>query len=407
MIKRRKYRLFRLIHTVHGRHLRAILSIMLSFKPSLFPLNCTGCDCMAETPETLLIVDDAPDSLSLLMNFLTEQAFEVLVASDGQEGINIALYALPDLILLDILMPDLNGLQVCCRLKANPLTEHIPVIFLTAVTDTEQRLACFDAGGADFITKPMIRTEALARINTHLKISRLQKTLMTQNRRLQETNQLLMERTASLEHLTIQLKLEIHERQLAENALARINQELEKLAMHDSLTGLANRRRFDEYLIQEWHRMAREQLPLTVILSDVDYFKQYNDNYGHQAGDHCLFQIAQCLGQSLRRPADLAARYGGEEFALILPNTEHNGAITVGQNVQRAMQQLNIQHSHSAFSHVSLSFGISCTIPNPQYQPADLLMAADHALYEAKRRGRNQLYFQPFDAFIQTRASVS
>lgn len=362
---------------------------------------------MAETPETLLIVDDAPDSLSVLMNFLVEHSFEVLVASDGQEGINIAHYASPDLILLDILMPDLNGLQVCRRLKADPLTEHIPVIFLTAVTDTEQRLACFDAGGADFISKPVERTEALARINTHLKIGRLQKTLMTQNRRLQETNQLLMERTATLEHLTIQLKLENHERQLAEGALARINKELEKLAMHDSLTGLANRRQFDEYLIQEWHRMARERLPLTVVLSDVDYFKRYNDTYGHQAGDHCLFQIAQCLGQNLRRPADLAARYGGEEFALILPNTEREGAITVGHNIQQSVQQLNIQHSHSDFPYVSLSFGISCTIPSTQYQPTDLLMAADHALYEAKRRGRNQLYFQPFDSFIQTRVSAS
>jgi diguanylate cyclase (GGDEF)-like protein len=362
---------------------------------------------MAETPETLLVIDDAPDHLSLLINLLTEQGFETLIAPEGNEGLNIARYAQPDLILLDVLMPDLDGIQVCHALKQDPKTEHIPVIFLTAVTDSEQRLACFAAGGADFINKPVEQAEALARIKIHLKISRLQKKLLAQNQQLQHTNELLMERTASLERLTIQLKLENHERQLAEQALGRMNQELAELAMHDALTALANRRRFDDYLTQEWYRMAREKLPLAIILCDVDYFKLYNDNYGHQAGDDCLFQIAQSLYRSLRRPADLAARYGGEEFALVLPNTEQKGALTVGHNVRRAIQQLKIQHSHSGFEYVSLSLGLSCTIPTVQHQPTDLLMAADHALYEAKRRGRNQLIFQSFETFTQTMVSAS
>ena len=193
------------------------------------------------------------------------------------------------------------------------------------------------------------------------------------------------------------------ESQVAERteALRNANQELERLAHIDGLTQLANRRYFDTYLQQEWRRLTREQQPLSLILFDVDFFKQYNDHYGHQAGDHCLIQVAQAAQSAIKRPADLAARYGGEEFVIVLPNTDIDGAITVTQRLQRTLQTLKIAHAQSTVnSSVTLSFGITCQRPKPNQAveslnteatgPERLLRDADIALYQAKERGRNQ-----------------
>ncbi|MGP1383213.1 MAG: diguanylate cyclase domain-containing protein [Thainema sp.] len=184
---------------------------------------------------------------------------------------------------------------------------------------------------------------------------------------------------------------DISDRKSAELSLQQANKELERLASVDGLTQIANRRRFDAYLAQEWKRLQREHRPLCLILCDIDYFKLYNDYYGHPAGDACLVQVAQVLRQSLKRPADLATRYGGEEFALILPNTSAAGGITIAQTIQQALHELHLPHVYSTASHqVTLSLGIASWIPQPDQSPANLIAAADAALYQAKQQGRNQ-----------------
>ncbi|MBD2461007.1 diguanylate cyclase [Oscillatoria sp. FACHB-1407] len=175
--------------------------------------------------------------------------------------------------------------------------------------------------------------------------------------------------------------------------LQTTNQELQRLAMMDSLTQVANRRYFDAYLQQEWHRLKRDQVAISLLLCDIDYFKNYNDYYGHQAGDICLQQIALAIAQTAKRPADFVARYGGEEFAIVLPNTAIEGAIYMAEQIQQAIAQLAIPHAASGISsYVTISLGICSTIPTLQQTPQRLIAAADQALYRAKTNGRNLYY---------------
>jgi diguanylate cyclase (GGDEF)-like protein len=173
--------------------------------------------------------------------------------------------------------------------------------------------------------------------------------------------------------------------------LEQANLELKRLATSDGLTHVANRRHFDEHLQQEWQRMMREQLPLSLILCDIDFFKAYNDTYGHQVGDDCLRQVATVIQKAAKRSVDLAARYGGEEFAVILPNTDLEGAEQVATSIRDSIQNLGVAHDSSKISEfVTVSIGVSCTIPNQIVAPEMLIAAADRALYQAKAEGRDR-----------------
>jgi len=183
------------------------------------------------------------------------------------------------------------------------------------------------------------------------------------------------------------------ERKFAEEALQKANVELKRLSVIDGLTQISNRRKFDEFLANEWKRAVRSEQDLSLILCDIDFFKLYNDNYGHQAGDQCLYQVAQAINGILRRPADLAARYGGEEFVLILPDTDIEGACHVSERILNKIQQLEILHEHSTVEkHITLSLGVASIVPTHESLPESLLEKADKALYEAKRKGRNQTF---------------
>ncbi len=181
------------------------------------------------------------------------------------------------------------------------------------------------------------------------------------------------------------------ETRIAQQALEKVNQELKRLAVMDGLTQIPNRRMFNESIEDEWKRMRREQGPLSLILSDIDFFKPFNDNYGHQEGDKCLHAVAQKVNKTIRRPADLAARYGGEEFVVILPNTNATGAVDMAESIRKKVLELKIPHAHSDVDrYVTLSLGVSCVIPDEKRLPAALIKAADKALYEAKAQGRNR-----------------
>lgn len=322
---------------------------------------------------TILIVDDSPTNLGMLFDCLTNAGFQVLVAHDGESAIQKVKEANPDVILLDIIMPGLNGFETCRRLKAAECSQDIPVIFMTALSQTAVVVRGFQLGAVDYIIKPTQQEIVLARVKTHLTLRRLQNSLQEQNTKLQK---------------------EIAQRKRAEAALKQANEELQRLAALDGLTQVANRRRFDECLSKAWQILARERLPLSLLMCDVDFFKLYNDSLGHQAGDECLQQIAEAMKRAVKRPADLVARYGGEEFAIILPNTNSEGAMRVAEEIRSLVRKLEITHPQSSISdYVTLSLGVSCAVPCPKCSPEKLLAAADQSLYQAKASGRDRVVF--------------
>ncbi|HEY9907667.1 MAG TPA: diguanylate cyclase, partial [Thermosynechococcaceae cyanobacterium] len=277
---------------------------------------------------------------------------------------------------LDIQLPGLSGYEICTELKAEPQTRSIPIIFISARREVDDIVKGFAVGGTDYITKPFQIEEVLARVENQLIIQTLQTQLQEQNQTLKAQNE--------------QLQAEISARSQAEQALHKVNQRLQTLACTDSLTEVANRRHLDQYLRRMWLQMARERKSLSLILCDLDHFKLYNDTYGHLAGDSCLRIIAQAIERTLRRPGDFVGRYGGEEFAVVLPNTELDGAIRVARNIHQEIESLKLSHSRSPVSpFVTCSLGISAQIPYHLIPPELLLGKADQALYQAKQRGRN------------------
>ncbi|HWQ11118.1 MAG TPA: diguanylate cyclase [Holophaga sp.] len=288
----------------------------------------------------LLIVDDDPVSLQMV-GALLEESHDVTLVGSAQEALELCRTERPDLLLLDILMPDLDGLTACRRLKEDPSTWDIPVIFLTSQATAEEETAALDTGAVDFITKPVNPSVVRARVRTHL-------------------------------------------------ILKAQSDFLRDLAFVDGLTGIANRRRFDETLDIEWRRGRRSGTPLSVIMGDIDNFKHYNDHHGHQAGDACLQVVARELRRSLKRAQDLVARYGGEEFVCILPETDAPGARSLAGSLLAAVQALAIPHEGTAPGIVTLSLGVASAVPAGDGGASDLVAIADLQLYKAKAAGRNR-----------------
>ncbi|MDP2156722.1 MAG: diguanylate cyclase [Nitrospirota bacterium] len=301
---------------------------------------------MNKNRPTILVVDDSPASIEAISAILREEN-EVLTAGSGTEGLRLALTEHPDLILLDIIMPDIDGYKVCTELRLNSRTKFIPVIFLTARTEEEYEAKGLELGAIDYITKPVFAPIVKARVRNHLQ-------------------------------------------------LKQYRDMLESLSTTDCLTETANRRRFDEYLDQEWRRASRTGKPLSLIMADIDYFKNFNDNYGHIAGDACLSLFAATLADVARRAGDLFARYGGEEFACILPETPPEGALKVAERFRDAINSLSLPHAHSSVAgHVTLSFGVATIDPSREVAQGTLVDMADKMLYESKRNGRNRITQQP------------
>ncbi len=295
---------------------------------------------MTEPRPSILVVDDIPANIHVLSRILKEEC-DIYFATDGNRALELARHRLPDLVLLDIMMPGMDGYEVCRRMKADAATRDIPVIFISAKSEVEDETHGLEVGAIDFITKPVSPPIVRARVRNHL----------------------LLKRQADL---------------------------LRELSFLDGLTGIANRRRFDEALAREWRRCGRSRLPLSLILLDVDHFKAYNDHYGHQAGDECLRAVARGLAGAMNRPGDLVARYGGEEFACLLPETDEAGAAGVADRLRQAVAGLGLPHGHSPVAgHVTISLGIAAARPQAGTPPDGLTRSADRFLYEAKRAGRD------------------
>ncbi|MGB7710368.1 MAG: diguanylate cyclase [Microcoleus sp.] len=316
----------------------------------------------------ILVVEDNNFLLTYLQTLL-KPYYRVAVAGDGIEGLEKAKKLLPNLILSDQIMPLKNGLDLLKEIRNTAELRATPVIFLTARSGMEARIESLDAGADDYISKPCDERELLARVRNLLRSHAAEQQLALLNRQLQEQKQ----------------------------QLETANQALQYLATYDSLTEVKNRRCLNEYLDTEWRRLAREEAPLSLIMCDIDYFKLYNDTYGHQAGDECLRQVAGVLRSSLKRPADLVARYGGEEFVVVLPNTDIEGATRVAEFIRAEVQGLQIIHAKSAVSqYVTLSLGVAWCIPASHKSPEMLIAIADEYLYRAKNEGRDRVSVAKF-----------
>ncbi|WP_293210449.1 MULTISPECIES: diguanylate cyclase [unclassified Microcoleus] len=316
----------------------------------------------------LLVVEDNYSLLAYLQTLLSPY-YRVAVAMDGVEGLEKAKSLQPNLILSDQIMPRQNGLDLLKEIRNTPELSSTPVIFLTARSGMEARIESLDAGADDYISKPFDERELLARVRNLLRTHAAEQQLTVLNRQLQQQKR----------------------------QLETVNRALQYLATYDSLTEVRNRRFFNDYMDAEWRRLAREEAPLSLIMCDIDYFKLYNDTYGHQPGDECLRQVAQVLQCSVKRSADLVARYGGEEFAVVLPNTDIEGAACVAERIAQQVRGLQIPHAQSGVSeYVTLSLGVACCIPAPMSQPATLIAIADESLYRAKAAGRDRVSVAAF-----------
>jgi diguanylate cyclase (GGDEF)-like protein len=296
--------------------------------------------------QKVLVADDDIVNRQVLAELLKPE-HTVLLAKNGEQALERAARHLPDLILLDVVMPDMDGYEVLRRLRADAQTAHITVIFISGLGRPEDEANGLKMGAADYISKPFNETVVMARVAMHLQ--------MVRQRRM-----------------------------------------LEHLAHVDGLTELANRRRFDEVYEAEWQRSRRSGRPLSLALLDIDAFKQYNDFYGHPAGDRALRAVARTAASGLRRPADLAARYGGEEMVLLLPDTEAAQAQQVVASICSAIADLQIPHEASGVAPMlTVSAGGATLNTATTENCGELFSAADTLLYEAKKSGRNRVVWRP------------
>jgi len=295
----------------------------------------------------ILVIDDSRLITHVAKNILSKQGHEVLLAQDGETGFDMAKDSKPDLILLDLILPGIDGYEVCRRIKNNSPTADIPVIMLTSKTEHADKVRGLEIGASDYVTKPFDEGELIARVNTHLRIKELHESL-------QEKNRLLLE-----------------------------------MANRDGLTGLYNHRYFQETISKDFKKALRYKESLSCIMFDIDHFKKFNDTYGHQTGDVVLKTLGG-LVKNLMRDSDLAARYGGEEFALLLYHTEAKDAYQIAERLRKTVEQHKFQADDLVLS-VNISVGVA-SYYHPEISDAKTLIeCADKALYKAKEEGRNKV----------------
>jgi len=290
---------------------------------------------------TILLVDDETVNLMFLTNILSPE-YTVYIAQDGQSAIRKAEEVSPDIILLDIIMPGMNGYEVLSVLRDKHETRDIPVIFITGLNSSKDEEKGLESDAVDYISKPFSVGIVKLRVRNQIRI---------------------------------------------------INQmrEINRLSVTDLLTGISNRRGFEHQMRREWGRAIREKLPISILMIDVDHFKVFNDTYGHQQGDAVLQEVAIAISRCVTRTTDFAARWGGEEFIVMLPNTEIKGALIVAENIRENIEQIPVYLPDGTTAQVTVSIGVGTTTPEPGDMNEKLISEADKALYTAKESGRNNV----------------
>ncbi len=318
-----------------------------------------------ERPLMVLLVDDQSFVAELLQRQLTnEKDINFHYCQDASQAIGTAEKIGPTVILLDFTMPVINGLTLCNFFRAHPSTRDIPIIMLSSNDDAATKAQAFEAGANDYLVKLPDAIELIARLRYHSAayINKLQRD--DAYRALRAS----------------QMKLE------------ELNMQLLKLANLDGLTGLANRRHFNERFADEWLRAMRNRRPLTLIMFDVDWFKQYNDKFGHLEGDECLKRIGDATQRVVCRPSDTVARFGGDEFILLLPETDSNGATLVAEKIRVEIERLHIPNPDSTVvPYITISLGVTTVVPEVKTDPNIYIKLVDEALYRAKNAGRNRI----------------
>lgn len=316
-------------------------------------------------PIIVMLVDDQPFVAEAIRQQMEgDREINFHYCANPDQAVSTALEIRPTVILLDVMMPDVDGLALLRYFRANPATRDVPVILLSSRNEARLKADGFESGANDYLIKLPDRVEMIARIRYHSNayIMKLQR---------DEAYRALRE---------------------SQKRLAETNLELLRLVNVDSLTGLANRRHFDESLHLEWKRAMRNRSPLAVLMVDIDCFKSYNDTYGHISGDEALRKVAEIIQKNVMRPADQASRYGGEEFVVILPETHPDGARQLAEAIRRNVEELRIPHAGSTVSsYLTLSIGVAGAVPEDGEDPISLVKKADAALYQAKQSGRNRV----------------
>ncbi|WP_018983816.1 diguanylate cyclase [Salinimonas chungwhensis] len=293
---------------------------------------------------TVLIVDDQPTS-RLIMTSLLEDITHSHAVTGANEALDFCLAQLPDLVVSDVSMPEMSGRELCQALRSNAKTAGIPVMFVTSSDSDEEQEKCWESGGVDFVTKPINATTFRNRVKSQL---------------------------------SHKLKADL----------------LEQLIYTDRLTGAFNRHYLDERLPFIVKECDREVKPLAIAIFDIDFFKRFNDEYGHLAGDKCLCRLAKAINGAMLRPMDQLVRVGGEEFLILMPNTTQQGAVVVCQRILETVRQLHIPHIKSDVGEVTVSMGLSMYEPGESKDPFEVINEADKYLYSAKNSGRNRLVYE-------------
>ncbi|WP_281211553.1 response regulator [Pseudomonas fulva] len=328
-------------------------------------LPIEGFTAADENSAMVLLVDDqAMIGEAVRRGLAHEDNIDFHFCADPHQAVQQAMRIKPTVILQDLIMPGLDGLTLVREYRSNPATQDIPIIVLSTKEDPLVKRAAFAAGANDYLVKLPDTIELVARIRYH---SRSYLTLLQRDEAYRA--------------------LRVSQQQLLDSNLM-----LQRLMNSDGLTGLSNRRHFDEYLELEWRRAMREQQQLSLLMIDVDYFKAYNDTFGHLAGDEALRRVAEAIRGSCSRPSDLPARHGGEEFALVLPNTSPGGARLVAEKLRQSVLGLAIEHTApAAGAYLTVSVGLATQVPAIGSLCRQLISAADKGLYQAKNGGRNQV----------------
>lgn len=301
------------------------------------------------TKPVILIVDDEISNIEI-MGAVLEDDYEICFARTGEEALASVQTSVPDLILLDIVMPGMDGYAVCRQLKQDPVFSAVPVIFTTGLNETDDEVRGFAAGAVDYVTKPIQPVALRSRVGNHIE-------------------------------------------------LKRMRDQFADLAMTDPLTGLGNRRMLEKLLQSEVGRLSRQGDWLSFVMVDVDCFKQFNDTYGHPQGDQCLRMVATALDGVMRRSQDACLRYGGEEFACILPETDHAGALHVAEEMRSRIEELAIPNIGTTVgSIVTVSIGVAAARCTHERSIDLWISTADTMLYQAKRAGRNQVFSHVIEA---------
>lgn len=314
----------------------------------------------------ILIVDDRPENLLVLESVLENMNCNIIRALSGNQALSLMLDYDFALVLLDVQMPDMDGFETAELMRSSGRTRYVPVIFVTAISKEQKCIfKGYEVGAVDYLFKPIEPVILQSKVRVFIE-------LYNQKKIVEEQSELL--------------KLRVEE--LSE--LRAANCRLENLSICDALTGISNRRHFDQYLEISFKSSRRSGKPLSLIIADIDYFKSYNDNYGHLKGDECIIKVAKAIASSVNRPTDLVTRYGGEEFAIVLTETDKDGAMIVAEKIRKNINELNIRNEYSSVApHITISLGVATIMPSDDCSIEYFINRADKSLYKAKGSGRN------------------